>query len=62
MVVVLVTKGKREDIDDVCIRIFDTELDAKSFIKEVDTGPKKYWTKAQIVEDNQSVDPLYDWV
>lgn len=55
MALVLVTTGKHESVDTAEVRIFDNNEAAELFCKKKSTGPKKYWTKAEIVLDGLEI-------
>jgi len=55
MAIVLITTGKHESVDTAEIRIFSYLGAAESFCKKISTGPKKYWTDAQIIEEGVEI-------
>jgi hypothetical protein len=55
-VIVLETKGKRESIDYAKVLLFDDPLLAAQYVQRVNTGPVKYWVKAEVVRDGEEVE------
>jgi len=49
MIIVLVTRGKHESVDSVSIMMFDTTIEANSYVEGIKTGKCKYWTHAEII-------------
>jgi spore coat protein CotH len=56
MYIVLVTTGKREDVEEAAVFIRETKEEADSIVKKYDDRGVKYWTKAQIVQDGYFLD------
>lgn len=55
-VIVLETKGKHESVDEAKVLLFNDPLIAAQYIQKVNTGPIKYWTKAEVVRDGERVE------
>lgn len=54
--IVLVTSGKHESVDAAQVHVFDSFVSAADFCRSKNTGKKKYWTKAEIVNEGESVE------
>lgn len=55
-IIVLVTDGKHESVDSASVRLFENKTDAEAFIALTCSGPKKYWTHAEIVEVGEVIE------
>ena len=55
-VIVLVTEGKHESVDYAKIATFENRIAALEFCKANNTGRKKHWKKAEIIEDGEQVE------
>jgi hypothetical protein len=56
MVIVLVTSGEHESVDYASVNLFDSESDALGFCLKQNTGPQKYWVKAEFVNQCESIE------
>lgn len=55
-VIVLVTRGKRESVDYAKVLLYETPQLAREACQRMNTGPKKYWTRADIVQDAEEIE------
>jgi hypothetical protein len=53
--IVIVTTGKREDVDAASIHTFDSREKAEAFCTKT-ISPGKYWTNAQIVNEGKEIE------
>lgn len=58
MYIVLVTQGKRESVDYVTVKLFDSKSDAQIYCGNVSDTGTKYWTRAQIVPEGVEIEDL----
>jgi len=59
--IVIVAEGKgRERADSITPKIFNTVEEAEKYIESVNDSESKYWTRAEIVDDGERVEPWYD--
>ena len=56
MVIVLVTKGKNESVDYAKVMLFEKKTEAIRFCADTNTGKKKYWANADILENGEEVE------
>jgi len=56
MFIVLATSGKHDSVDYASVHLFDDESDALAFCLKNNTGPKKYWVKAEVVQQGIQVE------
>ena len=61
MIIVLCTKGKNEEVDQVMVKLFPEEnrADAEKFIRD-NTDPdkdEKYWRYAEIISEGEFYEP-----
>jgi len=56
MITVLVTHGKHESVDYAFIMIFDTLIEANSYVEGIRTGKCKYWTDAEILTPGEEIE------
>ena len=59
-IIVLVTGGKNDDFDTVRIVLFDSYSEAVAFCNQTTDKNKdeKYWTFADIIEENKTYEPI----
>ena len=58
MEIVLVTKGKGQDFDEVMIRLFESKEEAERFCMDTkDKVERKYWTHAEIIKEGKIYEP-----
>jgi hypothetical protein len=55
-IIVLRTKGKREMADYASVHLFNSLAEAETFCREQSTGKQKYWVKAEIIEEDYTVE------
>jgi len=56
MIIVLVTRGKHESVDFAFIMMFDTTIEANSYVEGINTGKCKYWTHAEIMMPGEEIE------
>ena len=59
-IIVLVTGGKNDDVDTVRVVLFDSYSEAVAFCNQTTDKNKdeKYWTFADIIEENKTYEPI----
>ena len=55
IIIVLITRGKLDSVDNVKVVLFNNLLMAKEYCRKTTDCPKgeKYWTFAEIIKDGQ---------
>lgn len=58
-IIVLETSGKWDSVENIKIKLFDNEKDAKEYCKKTTDDPmdEKYWRFAEIIDENTSYEP-----
>lgn len=60
-IIVIVAEGKgREGADFITPKLFNTKEEAERYIESVNDSESKYWTRAEIVDNGERVEPWYD--
>lgn len=57
-VIVLVTTGTHERVDFAKVLLYETPQLAREACHRMNTGPKKYWTRADIVLEAEEIELL----
>ena len=59
-IIVIVARGKgREGADWIKPVLFDTKEEAQKYIESVNDLESKYWTYAEIVDNDKEIEPWY---
>mgnify|MGYP000916859635 CR=1 FL=1 len=57
-IIVLVTQGKNSSVSNVSVKLFDDRKSATTYCEEK-TSDGKYWTFAEIIDEDEVVEPCY---
>jgi hypothetical protein len=55
-IIALRTKGKRDAVDYISVHLFESLEKAETFCREQSTGKQKYWVKAEIIEEDTTIE------
>lgn len=59
-IIVLITSGKHESTDYARVVLFDGKNEAEDYCKRQTSGKTKYWSKAEIVKEDETIDLGYE--